>query len=154
MRASELCTRDVVVAARDESVIAAAKRMRDAHVGDLVVVDDVGGRRVPIGIITDRDIVVELVANGAERLAVARVGDAMTDTLISAHEEDDVADVLGRMTANGVRRIPLVDDDGCLTGVLSFDDVVALLAEELADLSHLVLRQQRRERQATRGLAS
>lgn len=148
MKAVELCTRDVVVATREEPIVTAAQRMRDEHVGDLVVVDEIGGRRVPVGIITDRDIVVHLVADGPARVARSRVADAMSEVLISAHEDDDVSDVLGRMTANGVRRIPLVDDDGCLAGLLSFDDVVALLSEELVDLSHLIVRQQRRERQA------
>jgi CBS domain-containing protein len=148
MKAAELCTRDVVVATREESIVNAAQRMRDEHVGDLVVVDTLGGRSLPVGIITDRDIVVHIVAEGPERLERSRVRDVMSEVLISAHEEDDVGDVLGRMTANGVRRIPLVDDDGCLTGVLSFDDVVALLAEELVDLSQLIARQQRRERRA------
>lgn len=148
MTAGELCTRDVVTAMRDEPLVMAAQRMRDMHVGDLVVVDEVGGRREPVGVLTDRDIVVKVLAAGPERVARARVLDAMSETLITAHEEDNIEDVLGRMTANGVRRVPLVDDDGCLAGVLSFDDIVAMLSEELVDLSHLIARQQRRERQS------
>lgn len=146
MTAGEFSTRDVIVATRDESIVDAARRMREFHVGDLIVVDDAAGRRLPIGVLTDRDIVLNVVAKGSDHLARARVVDAMSGDLVWAHQDDAVEDVLGRMTASGVRRIPLVDNDGCLVGVLALDDIMGLLSEELADLSRLVTRARQRER--------
>jgi CBS domain-containing protein len=136
----------VAVAHRDEPVVAAARRMRDLHVGDLVVVDESAGGGIPIGIVTDRDLVVKILADGGERAARASVADAMSTDLVTARCDDSVEDALVQMTASGVRRLPLVDDSGRLAGVLAFDDVVALLSEELVDLARLIARQQRRER--------
>jgi predicted transcriptional regulator len=146
MTAGELCTKDVVVATRDETLVEAARRMRDRHVGMLIVVDEIGGRSIPIAVLTDRDVVIRAVAEGPESVARARVRDCMTDEVIWAHHADAVDDVLARMTASGVRRLPLVDDDGGLFGVLAFDDVLALLSEELTDLTRLISRERGRER--------
>jgi CBS domain-containing protein len=146
MTAGDIASKDVAVAHRDEPVVAAARRMRDLHVGDLVVVDESAGGGIPIGIVTDRDLVVKILADGGERAARASVADAMSTDLVTARCDDSVEDALVQMTASGVRRLPLVDDSGRLAGVLAFDDVVALLSEELVDLARLIARQQRRER--------
>jgi CBS domain-containing protein len=146
MTAAELATKDVIVATRDESIVTAARRMREHHVGGLVVVDEAAGRCMPVGVLTDRDIVVSVVAEGADHLEHARVRDAMSSDLVWAHRDDSVEDVLARMTASGVRRLPLVDDDGCLCGVLAMDDFVQLLSEELTDFVRLMARERGRER--------
>jgi CBS domain-containing protein len=145
MTAGEVCTKDVIVATRDESIVAAARRMREHHVGDLVVVEEPVGRRMPVGVLTDRDIVLNVVARGVDEVERAHVVDAMSGDLVWAHRDDAIEDVLARMTASGVRRIPLVDNDGCLWGVLALDDVMSLLSEELADVVRLVTRARKRE---------
>jgi Mg/Co/Ni transporter MgtE len=73
------------------------------------------------------------------------VGDVMGSSLVTAYEEEDLAPVLRRMRTFGVRRLPVVDAEGSLTGVLSVDDVIPALSEEMADLAALVSRQAERE---------
>jgi CBS domain-containing protein len=145
MTVGELCSRDVVFADADLPVLAAARRMRDHHVGDLVVIEEDDGRRRPVGIVTDRDLVVEVLA---ENLALARglrVGDVMSADLVMAREADVVSDVLARMRARGVRRVPVVDEHGDLAGIITYDDLVEWLAEQLEDLGSVVRRELRTE---------
>jgi CBS domain-containing protein len=145
MTLREICTRDVAVALASEDIVTAAQRMRRSHVGDLVVVEEVGGRKKPIGLITDRDIVVAVVAEGVRYLEQCTVGDAMTNRLLVAPEDSSFEDALARMSANGVRRLPLVDADGSLSGIVSFDDILALMSDELMDVARLISRARQRE---------
>lgn len=149
MPVGELCNREVVVVQRDASVVEAASLMREYHVGDLVVVEDEGGRPRPVGILTDRDIVVELVAEKLSYDAVT-VGDLMSNDLLTAAEGDDLFDTLRRMRDRGVRRVPVVDKGGVLLGILVVDDLLDLLAEQLDTIVALIGREVRQER-ARRG---
>ena len=142
MMARELRTWRVVTAHVDEPIALAAQRMRDQHVGDLVVVEDVGQGMRPIGMVTDRDLVVRVVATGADAAAL-RVRDVMTTDLVVIEEHLDVNDVLRRMVARGVRRVPVVNEAGRLQGILSYDDLVEWMAEQLTELV-AVMRQGRR----------
>src|SRR3954465_8202720 len=109
--------------------------MRKHHVGDLVVVDQAnGGARIPVGIITDRDIVVSVIALGLDPTGLL-VGDIMSDELLTATEEDDVYETIVRMRFRGIRRVPVVNSIGALTGIISVDDVLEFLAEEMSELS-------------------
>jgi len=146
MRVSEICTRGVEHATRHISVVEAAKHMRRDHVGDIVVVESIEGRRVPIGIVTDRDIVIAALATDAANIQELEVGDIMTVDPITVSEDDDVKDALRRMQRGGVRRVPVVDANGSLAGILSMDDVLVVLSEELARLSQLAAHQARAER--------
>lgn len=146
MRVSEICTRGVEHATRHISVVDAAKHMRRDHVGDIVVVEVTGGRHVPVGIVTDRDIVIAALATDASNIQDLEVGDIMTVDPITVHEDEDVKDALRRMQRGGVRRVPVVDADGSLAGILSMDDVLVVLADELARLSQLAAHQARSER--------
>ena len=145
MAIGEICNREVVFARRDDSVKEAAQLMREHHVGDLViVVEEADGRRVPCGVLTDRDIVVGVVAKGLDpdTLEVAEV--AGTE-LVLARESDGVAETIELMRAKGVRRVPIVDAHGSLVGIVTADDILDLLAEELTALAGIVSRGQRRE---------
>ncbi len=148
MKVLEVLTRHVAVARRREPLLDAVRRMREEHVGALVVVDDAeegaSGRR-PVGMLTDRDIVVGVFAKDSAHLATLDVGDVMTRELITATSDEDVGDVLRRMRSFGVRRVPIVNEAGTLEGVLSIDDAVAGLSEELAEIAALVARQRARE---------
>jgi len=146
MRVNEICTRGVEHATRHISVVEAAKHMRRDHVGDIVVVEVDGGRHVPIGIVTDRDIVIAALATDAANIQELEVGDIMTVDPITVSEDDDVKDALRRMQRGGVRRVPVVDASGSLVGILSMDDVLVVLADELARLSQLAAHQARSER--------
>ncbi len=149
MDVGEICTRDVVITTRDTTVVEAARLMREYHVGDLVVVDESSGRRVPVGIVTDRDIVVGVVALGLDP-AVLTVGDIMGGELATAAEQDDVYETLQVMRARGVRRVPVVGADGTLAGILALDDVLEILAEELDAAVKVVAREQANETQRRR----
>jgi CBS domain-containing protein len=145
--AGEFCSRRVVIAKKGDSLVEAARRMRDEHVGSLVVVEDEDGKRIPIGVLTDRDIVVGVVATNPDDLPRLMVGDVILGELIKAWEDDDLADTLKRMRSYGVRRIPVLGRDGELVGLVAFDDIVEYLSEEVNDLATLLSREQSREHQ-------
>lgn len=149
MPIGEICSRDVVFCHRDTPVRAVAELMRELHVGAVVVVDEADGKRTPAGIVTDRDIVVEVVAPGLNPEAPT-AGDVMGTDLITARESDGLADTLERMRAHGVRRLPVIDAGGALVGILSADDVIDLLAEEMNALARMIGREQKKERDTRR----
>jgi CBS domain-containing protein len=144
MKVGELCTREVVIIEKNASVLEAAKLMRTFHVGDVVVVEPHPDDRIPVGILTDRDIVVELIAGGVDLQSVT-VGDVISYELITALEDDDVIETVKRMRSKGVRRIPVVNSRGGLEGILSLDDLLDLLAEQLNDIVSLIKREQKEE---------
>jgi CBS domain-containing protein len=147
MTVGDICTRQVAVAPKTEMVIDAAKRMRIAHVGDLVVVEPRNGRQFPIGIVTDRDIVISAVAGNPEHLHCLLLSDLMSSDLITAYEHETVGAALERMREHGVRRLPIVDHDGALVGILTLDDVLRHLTNQQGDLVRLVSRGRQHEQQ-------
>lgn len=150
MRVGEVCNREVIIANRGDSVLEAAKLMRRHHVGNLIAVEEREGLRRPVGILTDRDLVVEILAREVDVNAVA-VGDAMSADLLTAVEDEDFMETVKRMRAAGVRRAPVVDRQGALIGILAVDDVLELVTEELADLVAIIAREQRTERERRPG---
>ncbi len=144
MNVGEICIRDVVVTPRDTTVAVAAQLMREYHVGDLVVVDASGGRRLPVGIVTDRDVAIGVVAPGLDP-ATLTVGDIMAAELVTAREGDGVFEILQTMRRRGVRRVPVVDDGGALAGIVALDDILEIIAEELAAAVKLTEREQTNE---------
>lgn len=118
-------------------VVEAAARMREEHVGDLIVVEHRAGRRVPVGIITDRDIVVAIVAKGVSPNDVT-VADAMSTDPLRIKVDDGIAFALREMRRVGVRRAPVVDDIDDLIGVLSIDDVIDHLGGQLGHIADIV----------------
>ncbi|MBE9503725.1 MAG: CBS domain-containing protein [Proteobacteria bacterium] len=145
MSVGEICNREVYFVSRDNTVVEAAKLMRDHHVGALVVTEQREGKPHPVGLLTDRDIVVEIIAEdvGVENLLV---GDVMSFDLLSIGEDDGISEALKLMKRRGVRRVPVLNRNGELAGILAVDDLIELLAEELADINQLVEREQERER--------
>ena len=142
--AGDLCTRQVVVAPPSLSVDEAARLMRERHVGCLVVVEQGDGGRLPVGILTDRDIVLAVVAKDADAKTL-RVGDVMTATVASVRESDTLYDVLSTMRSRGVRRVPVTGPHGVLAGILTLDDVLNALAGQLQALGMVVGREMRQE---------
>src|SRR5690349_2623930 len=138
MTIGDICKRNVVIAPKSESIVDAAKRMRLMHVGTVIVVEERGGKQVPAGILTDRDIVLSVVASNAEHLPFITVADAMSDDLLTAAEETSLAEALKLMQQRGVRRLPVLDRDGALAGVVTLDDVVRFLAQELDQVVRLM----------------
>ena len=147
MNAGDLCNRDVVTIEASASVVEAARLMREHHVGDLVVIEERQDAPVPVGILTDRDIVVSLIARDVPDLHTLRVFDVLAEEVVTAREDESLADVVKRMRTHGIRRIPVVDEDGVLAGIIAFDDVVDLLASMMDDLAALTDRQMSLERE-------
>jgi len=146
MPIGEICNREVVVIRKEDSVLDAAKLMRDFHVGDVVVVEDRDNQVIPVGVLTDRDIVVELIAKDVP-LDTVSVEDVMSSDLLSVSENRGIWDAIQCMRGKGVRRIVVVDDEGSLVGVLSLDDLLELLSSELSDLAKLSMKEQNREKE-------
>ncbi|MFU8790419.1 MAG: CBS domain-containing protein [Methylobacter sp.] len=144
MAIGEFCNREVVFATKKMSLTSAAQLMRQYHVGDLVVVGEADGRRIPLGIITDRDMVIEIMAQALDMNDFS-VGDIMGQELVSVPETEGVLETIRLMRSHGVRRIPVVDQAGGLAGIVSANDMLDLLAEELAELAKVAFREQQRE---------
>jgi CBS domain-containing protein len=144
MAVGVICNRSVVIARRGESVSAVARRMREYHVGDLVVVEGDGAGCVPVGVLTDRDLVIEVMALGVSPETLT-AGDVMSQELVSLHESEELPEATALMHAKGVRRLVIVDDEGSLVGLLTVDDILDVLAEEMSNLAKLVTGQGERE---------
>ena len=147
MHIGEICTTSVIYCTRDDSVQDAALKMRQHHVGDLVVIDQPDDEKLPVGIVTDRDIVVSVIALGLDPASLL-VGDIMSDDLDTCALADDVYETIERMRLRGVRRMPVVDDGGRLAGVVSADDLLGFLAEEMGELARIAPHQLAQERRA------
>ena len=144
MTAGEYCNREVVITGQDVSVTQAAMLMRQHHVGDLVVVEKQGEKTLPIGIITDRDIVIEVIAKKADPDSLT-IKDIMSTGLVTVEENEALLDTLTHMQNRGVRRIMVVDAQGSLQGLLSADDAIELIAEAMNNLTKLVKREMTHE---------
>lgn len=144
MAIGEVCNREVVVVGIDNTVLEAARLMRQHHVGNVLVVEERDGKRLPIGIVTDRDVVVEVVAPELDPKAIT-VGDIMASNLASVNADTGIFEAIQYMRSRGVRRLPVVDRDGGLAGIVTLDDLLALLAEELDAFAKLLKREQQKE---------
>lgn len=144
MSVGEVCNREVVVVGQQADAGEAARLMREFHVGDLVVVEHQGERNIPLGIVTDRDLVMEVLAQGVDAGSVS-VMDFMVQPLETADEGDDILETLHRMRSKGLRRMPVVDANGALAGILTVDDILDLLSEELMDVVALSALQRQKE---------
>jgi CBS domain-containing protein len=117
--------------------------MRDEHVGCLIVTSSPGRR--PVGVLTDRDIVLNVIARARNPDEVT-VGEVMTSDPLVAELGADIGDTLKRMREIGVRRMPVVDGQGQLTGVVALDDIVEHLLGEMSDVAGAIRTEQRTER--------
>lgn len=136
----------MTIAFRATTLNGAARLMRENHVGCLIVVDEVGGRRIVVGVLTDRDIVTAVVASDLDP-STLNVEDVMTTDLVTAREDDSLIDLMHTMRGKGVRRIPVVGAAGELIGVVTLDDVLDILAQELGLLVGAIDSGRQRERQ-------
>lgn len=144
MRIEDICSANVIGILPTASIREAARQLREAHVGCLVVVDCASGERKPVGTLTDRDIVVSVVAPGINA-DVLTVGDVMAHPAITCRNDADLFDVLEQMRDEGVRRMPVIDARGVLCGLLSMDDVIAALGTHLSEISCAMTMERARE---------
>ena len=149
MSAGEYCNRDVVVVSKSEPVSEAIMLMRKHHVGDVIVTEETNQGLIPVGILTDRDIVLEILAEDVD-LGSVSIGDVMSFELSTVTEDTKLIDTIQLMRDKGVRRIPVVNQEGVLQGLLSVDDLLELLAEQLTDIVNLIGKEQSRESKSRR----
>ena len=134
MSVGKICTRSVVMATPEESILDASRLMGANNVGTVVVVN---GEFQPIGILTDRDIALRCVAVGKAPDGV-RIGEAMTTPVRTVSEATAIEDALGIMKRLGVRRLPVTDAKGMLVGLVALDDVLDLIIEEATTIGALL----------------
>jgi CBS domain-containing protein len=144
MAIGEICKREVISVTRETTINEADRIMRKHHVGNVIVIKEEGERRRPIGIVTDRDVLVEVVATGLDP-AVLTVGDIMVGHLAIVQENTGVYEAICHMRDQGVRRMPVMDKDGNLVGILTLDDLLELLALEMGALANLMSCEQKKE---------
>lgn len=144
MSVAEYCNREVVIVSKTDSVREAIDIMRSHHVGDVIVVDNQAELVLPVGILTDRDIVLEIMAEDVDLNSVD-VGDVMSYELATITENTSFMDSIKYMRSKGVRRLPVVDAKGSLVGIITADDILELVAEQMHDLAGLVAQEQKRE---------
>jgi CBS domain-containing protein len=146
MNAGTICKREVVTIRETEDLTRAAHLMRERHVGCLIVVEPVTHNQSRVvGVLTDRDIVVAVLAREVD-IRTLKVGDVMTRKPLLAQEEQSVDAVLRYMREVGVRRVPVLDRAGFLAGVLSLDDVLEAIAEQLLNVAGSIRSEQQVER--------
>jgi CBS domain-containing protein len=136
MSSGRLCVRRVVFAEARESAREAALRMTREEVGTLVVLDEA---RRPVGMLTDRDLVLRCLAPGRDPEATP-IAELMSAPVSSVGEATPIEDALERMRMLRVRRLPVVDAQGALVGILALDDVLELLVEEAESIGRLLRR--------------
>jgi CBS domain-containing protein len=138
MNVGTICSRKVITASPQLDVQSAAELMRQEHIGFLVIVpEEPSGPQPPLGVLTDRDIVIAVVAKRADP-ALLKVGDVMSMQPVVAGESEAVDTALRTMRRAGVRRLPVVNARGEVVGVLSFDDLLEFVANEMDSLSTTV----------------
>ena len=145
MKIRDICSRVVVVTEPQMDLREAARMMRDHHVGALVVIEKHDGPTKPVGIVTDRDIVVAVVAASNVRPESLTVRDVMSTELVLAQDSDGVFEAVERMQDSGTRRLPVVTGDGTLMGIVTLDDVLRMLAGEMTALAIAAQRSVTRE---------
>jgi CBS domain-containing protein len=141
MGIGEICNRHAVIIGKSDSIYSAAILMRDRHVHYVVVVESNDGNNIPVGAVTDRDIVVNMIAKKVDLNAVV-IGEVMNSQLLLANEQDDVMTTLKRMRNKRIRYTPVVNADSALIGVLSIDDILDRLTEQLNDIDYIISREQ------------
>lgn len=144
MKVGQHCKRRVVCINSAADIVEGARLMRDEHVGFLIVYEQGDDIRKPIGVLTDRDIVLEVLAKDVDPHAVT-VKDAMTRQPLVASEDDELSEALQAMRMAGIRRVPVVDSRGALTGIFALDDGIDLITGLLCDISGSIKSEQRQE---------
>ncbi len=149
MLLKEICVLDVTCCARTTRISEAARLMRQHHTGDVVIVDAPDADRAPVGILTDRDIIVEVLANGLDPTETT-VSQVMSSPLVVASGTEDASDAIDRMRQHGVRRLPVLDHDGSLMGIVTLDDILRMHAAQATAMASIVSTEQAREYRAKR----
>ena len=128
MKNSDIMTKDLVYSLPGDMVSDVAKLMKDEDIGPVLIVDDSHDGKRLVGIVTDRDLALKVVSEGRDPNST-RVEDVMTESLVTCRADDDVENAMRAMAQNQLRRIPVVDDNGQLVGIISQADLATRLNE-------------------------
>ena len=142
MSIGEICIRQVVIAGARESVYEASQLMLRFSVGNVLVVEN----KHPAGILTDRDIIIRVVAQEKDPRKTL-IGDIMSTPIVTIKESSGLGDAIRLMRSRGIRRLPVIDEEGQLAGIVTLDDLIELLAEEMSALAALIKYEQEKEKQ-------
>lgn len=144
MKVGEYCKHAVSSIRTGADAAAAAQLMRDEHIGFLVVYRDDDELRKPVGVLTDRDLVLGVMARDVDPHGVT-VGDVMTRQPLIANETDEFPDMLQAMRMAGVRRVPVVDGRGALVGIIAIDDAIDVITGLMCEIAGSIKSEQRQE---------
>ena len=137
MSVGNYCERELALLTRDASLQDAAMMMRNHHVGEVIVVDKPDGRNMPVGVVTDRDLVIEIMALDVD-VEQINVGHIMSLELVTVPEEHSLSDTLDIMQQHGVRRLPVVDSNGMLSGLIDMEIILKVLCQDLGKMLALI----------------
>ncbi len=138
MKIAEICSTPAFVAYPDQALAVAAREMRARDVGALVVVAAGDPRQCPLGILTDRDIVRGQVNQSAD-LRCLTVGDVMTPHPLCIQADAELTEAIATLASRGVRRAPVIDGSGALLGVVTLDDLLPAIAEQIRELAETAM---------------
>jgi len=145
MNVGSVCTRRIVSIKKSGTLAQAASLMREQHVGALVVTADTPDGLQVSGIVTDRDLVLDVLARGLD-CATVRIGELVSSEVISVGEDDDIGSAIAAMQETGVRRVLVTGGAGKLVGVVSLDDLIAVFAGQMDGLARVIRSGMERER--------
>jgi len=141
MEVGAICSRETIIASPEESVLEASRLMHRYNVGSLVIVETDGKGNKPVGIVTDRDMVLKVIASELNVMEV-KLKDIMSARLLLARDTDDVYETLVRMRSKVVRRMPVVNHEGYLIGILTIDDILEFFSREIGEIVSLFKKEQ------------
>jgi len=135
MSLETLCRREIVCVDVNTVVLEATGMMEEMNVGSVVVIQN----DRPVGMVTDRDVVLRVVNKKLDPAAV-KVGDIMSLEVVTLKQSTGLYEALEQIKESGsrVRRFPIVDDNGAIKGIITLDDVIYLLGKEMADVSSII----------------
>lgn len=139
-----LVHRSVVAVEEDANLEDVARLMRENHVGDVVVVEIRDGKPYPIGMITDRDLALEIVGQSVSAEAVT-AGDIMMKSVSVARENDNIFEIIKLMNQQGIARLPIISEEGDLIGIVTARRLLQFLIEEMHELATISERQREKE---------
>lgn len=145
MSVGQYCNKRVSVLSQSASILDAAQLMRTKHAGEVVVVDHAKGSTFPVGIITDRDLVIEIIAMEVN-IDEVTIGSIMCLELITVNEDDSLHNALEMMKIHGVRRAPVINASGSLSGIISVDGILQVLSQDMTKVLELFDTEQRIEK--------
>lgn len=132
MPVGKLGPEDVVTAQRDDDLETVTGLFAEENVGAVVITED----EEPVGIVTDRDAALAIPGN--DDVGSVSVEDVMTADPATLQEDDEAIEISRAIEEYNVRRFPVVDEDGALTGIVTFDDLVATIGEQLENVADTV----------------